>query len=1590
MAQVRKMNNGGSVQKLQYGSIIKNGTKYEMDEESMKHLEQYIAAADPDIQQSLADDWNLLRSGQDVTIDTFSNQRSTKPSDFSEGQMKRLGKDKSTESRWHGRFNTDVHKYNLATQYLGKFDPNNKVENTTVKIKLGPGSSKFEYITNDDGTRSYKSLMNQEEIDLFDNIAAYLAGDEAYRANYDVSGWAGFNTLDKWYKNLNNPNFLRDLRVKILNGQEFTPDEIDYLDYIGLGSNVTSNTKVEEQKANAELKAIQDKAWADFNVGNLWDTSLRDKQIIYDQTTGKYDLNPEYVPNGLPEGTQGYYFNDDFVKQYSGYGYDWLNGHVLFNNKWYNEADLYNPMSQLYQMLNNPNNDYYNKNRRGDYAGADAILKTDWDGVYHVPIMTDATAGRLGSIYQKPNLRYIEMDYNRPGATYRGNALDATYNIFRYQDFSDEEGMDGLGRRQERWTITDAYGNPVFLDGNVAINGIPTYNFNDFSGLYTGSSNEVDQKITYANRVSSDPNDKEYYNRYADTPLTDANGNNVIEGWVDPTTKTVHVAVNKAWGGTENTVFTNMPMDVYSAIKDRDFADNLNNGSNRILLDEFKQLIQGKNSDITANDLIILGISSEIAPYVIDYFKKYWESNPTPVNRPKMKNGGVLYLQPGGPVKHIGSTNYVSDKVNQLAAQMQNPTTSKVIGDGSGLTDTDKWELAALITDLASFTAGLVPVYGDAANLVGGQAANAMHAAVDRKRVKEGLAKPGTALKNWLISTGADVASIVPILGDAVNLGDFGRKALPILKRTYGVVTTGLATLGLPNAINAIDKLIAGEDFTMEDAQALATGLQAITGLSYRGARTLNDARLAAATEPKPKAIEHKFKFKNGDQEVTKTLEKGDIDAITRVRGRKNIEAKLAEIYKAKGVPEDQIPDLVRNTNYEQLGLTYKDNKWYYKDTVSEQVPDKKHGTGYYILHPSERSNALSSRTPADVSKVAQTKKGLNYAAGRWAVKTGNINKMRGTVDVSPERIGEHIWLDKYAKYNPSQPSIRPAIITAEAPTPKSKPIPETPAPRPKVDKPVVNPKLETPKSVSAKPEIKPVETNQHFGSDEFDQKFAQYQMFIRGNDSPSTKQFKKRFEEFAQKDDFRKLAEDNPELVRLMVDEEITNVLGKDKRTKNSENKLRKEIDDIKRKYGLKFKKGGILKGQGGFKYTPYWETPEWKTPQILTTPYSKKLDTLYNAETKLNPTGLITGSTYSGVNMDYTPVKTSSSTPETKVSPETTYTPSLFGSWPVDRKEFSMMPEAINQMFSLGRLGWDIGTNDKLYDIKARGLVESSNAKMASMPQEIYSRQTINAGDAEKELANRKMQELPAVNADYVKYASMKNAMNEASNIDLANSIRKNSLQNSENLARETEEQRMYANMRNQIEAHNRGIQAAKMAGLSELAAARTQANRQSFANYLLEKQTEFDQNRGKMEEAMLAENRLKWQEEADKGFEQDLQNKFGVVYNAAADKGNLTIEQWLSIHPEYVNEFNEIKKKWQRYVTDSELSFTKSQNPAKWMFKSGGSLRSASEQIKINKHKALDQNWVNGNKSVRKAIDKMSDRVHRIIMKILSDEI
>ena len=662
MAQVKKFNIGGSVQKFKYGRIIKNGTVYEMDDENMKRLEQHIAAAKPDEQQSLANDWDLLMSGQDVTIDTHRNQRSTKPSDATKGQVKRLGKDKPVESRWHARNKTYVDAYNRATKHLGDFDLNVQKEepSTQEKKKLSANSSAFEYITNDDGSKTYRSLPNTDEMNFFDEVAAYLAGDDEYRSGYDVTGWAGFKNIDNWYKTLaDKSGFMSGLRAKILQGQDLTNDEKDYLTAIGLTQNITTNAKVEEKMESDELKTIKDKAWLAFNENNLWDNSVRDDRFVYDSVTGKYSPGSNFKLPELPTST-GYYFNDDFINNH--YGYDWLRNKVYFGGKWYNGEDLSNPESELYKMLNSKQYDYYNKNRRGDYAAADAVLKTHWNG-YFKPT-TDYKDSRLGSFYENENLRFEDKNYATKNTRYNNVELDDSYNIHRIMDMTNEIGIDPLGRRPVYYTIVDAYGNPVTLDGSIQmINGLPIYDLDKFSGLYDGSTT-TDQNTKFINRSTSDEKNKLFYNRY----LQD---DGLLKAYIDPGDNSkVHASIDTSLGGDDKNVFMDMPKEIYELLTNKDFLKGLEN--NPTIKNRFIDLVQGKifrftpkdilersnplNNfglinpenwiDISTKNLQDAGLKKEQAEALINYFKEYYKSGYY-APKPGLKNGGIVKAQTG-------------------------------------------------------------------------------------------------------------------------------------------------------------------------------------------------------------------------------------------------------------------------------------------------------------------------------------------------------------------------------------------------------------------------------------------------------------------------------------------------------------------------------------------------------------------------------------------------------------------------------------------------------------------------------------------------------------------------------------------------------------------------------------------------------------------------------------------------------------------------------------------------------------------------------------------------------------------------------
>ncbi len=632
MAQVKKFNTGGSVQKMKYGNIIKNGTTYEMTEESMKRLEQYIAAADPDIQQSLANDWKLLMSGQDVTIDTMANRRSTVPTDFSKGQLRRLGKDKATESKWHGAVNSDIHKYNLATQYLGKFDPSksDKIEEVPQK-DFWKSNKSIEYDVDDNGNKKYRGLSNTDEKNYFNEITAYLMGDGAFRAQYKDPGISNFETLDSWFKSLSNPEeFVKNLWNKIENGQELNSDESQFWTAIGMKfGDQKANPKYEEKVKGDEAQAAKQKVWETFNVGNVWNDSEMDKDyFVYNPTTGTFTVKTPIL-NGK---STGYYFNQDFLDSY--YGYDHLKGKINFNGKWYHESDLSNPESELYKMLNHSQYDYYNKNRRGDIDAVDAVLKTYWNNKM-VPVNNPETVNYSGNFYQNSNYLYEPLNYNTKGTTYKGFVIPEDWSIFKRIDLTDKSA-DATGRRKVGYIMTDAYGNIVTsIDGLGPIKD--ALNYEDFVGL-----NEISAKPKHVQTNDTSKSD-----------IIDQN--ELFQVYNNPKNNTMNVVFNKSLFGNKNE-FTNMPIEVYNAISDNNFLELLN--KNRNVRNMFIDLIQNKTyhpfwnsaKHMTAEEWSNFGLKN--ADQVLKYFWKFNNQNKV-LDGAKFRQGGVIKAGQGIPMKEI-------------------------------------------------------------------------------------------------------------------------------------------------------------------------------------------------------------------------------------------------------------------------------------------------------------------------------------------------------------------------------------------------------------------------------------------------------------------------------------------------------------------------------------------------------------------------------------------------------------------------------------------------------------------------------------------------------------------------------------------------------------------------------------------------------------------------------------------------------------------------------------------------------------------------------------------------------------------------
>ena len=286
-----------------------------------------------------------------------------------------------------------------------------------------------------------------------------------------------------------------------------------------------------------------------------------------------------------------------------------------------------------------------------------------------------------------------------------------------------------------------------------------------------------------------------------------------------------------------------------------------------------------------------------------------------------------------------------------------------------------------------------------------------------------------------------------------------------------------------------------------------------------------------------------------------------------------------------------------------------------------------------------------------------------------------------------------------------------------------------------------------------------------------------------------------------------------------------------------------------------------------------------------------------------------------------------------------------------------------------------------------------ESARLGQMSAPQEVYTPNYINAGNAYRHLAESKFQFWPSPTSDPIVNQQMKKQAYDEGNSALAEGINLESQQHSQNNLRNTEEKRTYANIKNEVANTNRRIFATLPQVRAEADSIYNKAASESAINAIYEQQKEADQ--AKQEALAYAKEKLKY--DRAKEYNTEYTNWYNQTFTK--DKPfDPTNQSHVSLVQTKQKLLNDI------YMGNSFNDQTSFLSPIAQGYydyytskmKSGGKL-SAADRININREKAADQIrvssaksadklWENNLRDARKALSKMEDRVHKLLTKLL----
>lgn len=1532
MAQVKKFKNPAgpvtdetatkSAGAKKYGKWIRDGVETEMTDESIADFLEYVRQG-KDFQQVIANQYlDKIRRGEDVNLNTLLNESNVEPTHYTPEQIENLKKDRAKESIFASMFNTPTHKYNTTTAWLGKWNPStisNNVKEESKKPTLGLASSgsAFQYKSNPDKTYSYRSLLNTDEQRHWNNWYKYLT-DTASRNTFDTSGFTNLDNLTSWFDNMKDAEgasigkaWLDTLWQKIQNGSELDQDQLDYLTMIGLGHNRTPNKEVAAQLAEQEAATKKTTDWKKYNTEKLWTDSDRDNYFVYG-ADGSFTLDPSKLHSGF-DPSKNYYFNDEFIEN-NPVGYDWLRNKVYYNGKWYNGNDLKNAGSDLYKML--AAKDYFNMNKRGEYANANNILMTSWNGQENlIPAQSDETSNYIGSIYQSPFL-YESKNYNTGKTTLRvsdGQNEDGTIKykyipigtdhiVWRGVDLSESDFLnDGTGRRNWSWRLTDAYGNPISELGGYQIGN--DFTQDDFMGLYDGSTAIKKQALpSPKKRISSDKNSA-YYNRYLETTPY---GFTVYKS-VNPKDK-LYVTMPSALGGK---TYKDMDSEVLEYFNNEEFKNLINNDPKlgRLLV---RLMVDGKDDKY---------LSTKVPELIIRYFKsKRFADAPISSN----KKGGVLKAQ-NGRVVNLGykpeETSMLSQRADEINAAFNNPYAAQYIRkDGEnqlwkGLDKTDRAMLWGLGLDAAGFLAGIVPVYGDVINTaLSTIGANIAYGIADSRMEKAGAVAPGTTVRNIVNNTLLDVVGIVPVVGDAADAANWVKKLGTWLKRSnraFEVIKTAIAGAGIVHGAESLDKLINGEDLTTEDVQALMQGTMALVGLTKRGVHAANEARLAKHSHPGVKEIPYKTKFKNADgTEDELTFNPNDIKEATSFLNRGDVKskAKLVELIKAKkpNISDEEINRIIGDPKaLRDLGLVHETRIT--GNGFSAAKPEDKPSAWRYFFNQTKRREALTNRTPEQIAVGSTKGKYMKTAASNWLYTKG-IGVPEGY-----QRTPEHWWKKQQLIKSPVE--VESTGRTVEESGNSANRVAnqsfQGTEQQTRVENSEQTRQTEQANTGSETPRITPETPTR---PSIMDSSTAESKLMPK---TPSKKKFFNNFNEMLVNDNFKALAEDNPTEARRIVNKAVSELVAKNKATGKHATRLAEKAESMIKGKGYTFKKGGILKGQYGMQPNNFWNN---------------------------------LGETISS-------------------------------------------PETLNALDSGVRFVLGNYYNDKSSETQKNAIKKAVSLSQPTTPQETYTPNYINAGNAFRHLAESEFQFRPSATTDPNQREAWKKASYDKGNAALAQGINAESQQHSENLLRNVDERRNYAYVKNEAMNQGRKAVASGITAMAGIEDARLKANTESLNQWIYQWQAQRDadinaakayadqKNAFDLQQGMLKDYNTWYNKTFTKDKPYDPTNAEHNKAIALEQKRLQTLYQTMG----YQNKYKGLSKSSQRWY---DLLYAKK----------GGSLRPASEQIAIDREKAFnkiqvnksrtqDRIWEASIKDARKALDKMSDRTHKILMKLLS---